>query len=85
MLSIAVVNLFHEAANKASNWTGGSDGLTVISPNPLLGLFAFDWNFRPFANKDAVVSYQSSKDGLYDKVVMRKDLTWSDGTPSSGA
>ena len=45
------------------------------------GLFSFDWNFSPFASKDSVVSWQSSKDGLYDKVVMRDDLTWSDGKP----
>jgi branched-chain amino acid transport system permease protein len=42
VLSIAVVNLFHEAANKASAWTGGSDGLSSIAPEPLLGLFQFD-------------------------------------------
>jgi len=45
------------------------------------GLFSFDWNFNPFASKDTVVSWQSSKDGLYDKVVLRDDLTWSDGHP----
>ena len=45
------------------------------------GLFGFDWNFRPFGSKDAVVSWQTSKDGMYDKVVMRDDLLWSDGTP----
>jgi peptide/nickel transport system substrate-binding protein len=68
----------------------------VKSTNPLLssstteqdissltgfGLFSFDWNFKPFASKDAVVSWQTSKDQLYDKVVMRKDLVWSDGKP----
>ena len=45
------------------------------------GLFSFDWNFKPFAVSDTVVSWQSSKDKLYDKVVLRDDLTWSDGTP----
>ena len=45
------------------------------------GLFSFDWNFRPFAAKDAVVSWQTSKDRMMDKVVMRRDLTWSDGRP----
>ncbi len=45
------------------------------------GLFSFDGNFVPFASKDAVVTWQTSKDGLYDKVVMRKDLFWSDGKP----
>ncbi|PRD44611.1 branched-chain amino acid ABC transporter permease [Phyllobacterium phragmitis] len=42
VLSIAIIHLFHEAANKASSWTGGSDGLSGIAPDPLLGLFAFD-------------------------------------------
>lgn len=54
-----------------------SDVLGLIG----MGLFSFDWNFEAFASKDTVVSWQSSKDGLYDKVVMRDDLTWSDGHP----
>lgn len=45
------------------------------------GLFSFDWNFIPFAVSDTVVSWQTSKDKLYDKVVLRDDLTWSDGVP----
>ena len=45
------------------------------------GLFGFDWNFSPFAAKESVVSWQTSADGLYDKVIMRADFTWSDGTP----
>ncbi|MCA9267270.1 MAG: peptide ABC transporter substrate-binding protein, partial [Planctomycetales bacterium] len=45
------------------------------------GLFSFDWNFTPFAATDSVVSWQTSKDGMYDKVVMRDDLLWSDGEP----
>lgn len=68
----------------------------VKSTNPLLasstiefdvggligfGLFSFDWLMRPFAASDAVVSWQSSKDRMYDKVVLRDDLTWSDGKP----
>ena len=46
-----------------------------------MGLFSFDRDFQPFASADTVVSWQSSKDRLYDKVVMRDDLTWSDGRP----
>ncbi len=42
VLSIAVVHLAHEAANKASDWTGGSDGLGGVTPAPLFGLFPFD-------------------------------------------
>ncbi|QND54604.1 branched-chain amino acid ABC transporter permease (plasmid) [Phyllobacterium sp. 628] len=42
VLSIAVIHLFHEAANKASTYTGGSDGLSGIAPDPVFGLFEFD-------------------------------------------
>lgn len=42
VLSISLVYLSHEFANKASSWTGGSDGLSGISPDPLLGYFEFD-------------------------------------------
>lgn len=42
VLSIAIVQLFHEGANKASAYTGGSDGLAGLNPSPLFGLFAFD-------------------------------------------
>ena len=45
------------------------------------GLFAFDWDFNLFGAADTVVSWDSSVDGLYDRVVMRDDLVWSDGTP----
>jgi len=31
-----------EVANKARDWTGGSDGLSGIDPAPVLGLFRFD-------------------------------------------
>ncbi len=42
VLSIALIHLFHEFANKASSWTGGSDGLSGISADPILGYFEFD-------------------------------------------
>jgi branched-chain amino acid transport system permease protein len=42
VLSIAMVQLFHEAANKASSYTGGSDGLAGLMPSPLFGIFEFD-------------------------------------------
>jgi branched-chain amino acid transport system permease protein len=42
VLSIALGELAHEAANKASALTGGSDGLSGIAPAPLFGLFRFD-------------------------------------------
>ncbi|MCU4178683.1 branched-chain amino acid ABC transporter permease [Bosea sp. BH3] len=42
VLSIALVQLLHEAANKASWLTGGSDGLSGMAPAPLFGVFEFD-------------------------------------------
>lgn len=54
-----------------------SDVLGMIG----MGLFSFDAKFNAFASADTVTSWQTSKDRLYDKVVMRKDLTWSDGKP----
>jgi branched-chain amino acid transport system permease protein len=42
VLSIAIVQLFHEAANKASTYTGGSDGLAGLVVGPLFGIFEFD-------------------------------------------
>jgi branched-chain amino acid transport system permease protein len=42
VLSIAIVQLFHEAANKASAYTGGSDGLAGLMLSPLFGMFEFD-------------------------------------------
>ena len=46
-----------------------------------IGFFGFDWEMTPFASIDTVVSWQTSEDNKYDKIVMRDDLTWSDGTP----
>ncbi|CAH1651873.1 MULTISPECIES: branched-chain amino acid ABC transporter permease [unclassified Chelatococcus] len=49
VLSIAIVQLAHEAANKLSAWTGGSDGLSGIVPAPVFGLFRFDlWGRTAF-------------------------------------
>ncbi|TWT96710.1 Oligopeptide-binding protein AppA precursor [Botrimarina colliarenosi] len=45
------------------------------------GMFTFDWNFNPCASADTVASWQTSKDRMLDKVVLRDDLTWSDGKP----
>ncbi|HVW38891.1 MAG TPA: ABC transporter substrate-binding protein, partial [Pirellulales bacterium] len=59
----------------SSVWEADIEQLTA------LGLFAFDWNLDFFADKDAVASWQSSKDRTMDKVVLRDDLTWSDGQP----
>jgi peptide/nickel transport system substrate-binding protein len=71
-------------------------GGDIKSTNPLLasstyefevnsltgfGIFAFDEDFTPFASADAAVSWKTSEDGLYDVVILRDDLLWSDGTP----
>ncbi|PWK63720.1 branched-chain amino acid ABC transporter permease [Aminobacter sp. AP02] len=57
VLSIAVVHLFHEAANKASAYTGGSDGLSGISPDPIFGMFAFDlWGRTAYGFAVALVA-----------------------------
>ena len=45
------------------------------------GLFSYDRDLEPFANAETVVHWQTSADGLSDKVVMRDDLVWSDGRP----
>ncbi|MBU6221446.1 MAG: peptide-binding protein [Planctomycetes bacterium] len=45
------------------------------------GLFSFDRRLEPFASSETVASWQTSTDGLYDKVVLRDDLVWSDGKP----
>jgi peptide/nickel transport system substrate-binding protein len=45
------------------------------------GLFSFDRRLEPFASAETVRAWQTSADGLYDKVVLRDDLVWSDGRP----
>jgi len=45
------------------------------------GLFSFDDQFNPFAATDSVVSWQTSSGLMFDKVVLRDDLVWSDGKP----
>ncbi len=45
------------------------------------GLFGFDWTLEKYASADTVISWQTSEDRLVDKIIMRDDLTWSDGTP----
>ncbi len=71
-------------------------GADVKSTNPLMisstaefdvaglmgfGLFGFDWTFSPHGSEDSLKSWETSKNGLYDKVILRDDLVWSDGTP----
>jgi branched-chain amino acid transport system permease protein len=42
MVTLGVAMLLYEFANKASELTGGADGLQGIKMSPLLGLFKFD-------------------------------------------
>jgi len=42
MVTLAVGFVVHEAANRASSITGGTDGLSGVVISPLLGVFAFD-------------------------------------------
>lgn len=46
-----------------------------------LSLFSFDWNLIPFGAAEHLTSWESSADRMMDKVVLRDDLVWSDGTP----
>lgn len=42
MLTLAITSICYEIANKATDWTGGADGLSGISMNALFGRFKFD-------------------------------------------
>lgn len=46
-----------------------------------LSVLTIDWNLAPFGASEVIVSWQTSKDRLVDKFVLRDDLTWSDGKP----
>lgn len=45
------------------------------------GIFGFDRGFNPFALADVASSWKTSEDRKVDLVVLRDDLTWSDGKP----
>jgi len=59
----------------SSQYEGWITNLTGI------GFFSFDRRMDPFAPSEYVVSWETSKDKMYDKLVIRDDLVWSDGTP----
>lgn len=42
MLTLAITSVCFEVANKATDWTGGADGLGGIAMKPIIGLFKFD-------------------------------------------
>lgn len=45
------------------------------------GTTLFDEDFNLYGNPEMIESWQSSKNRMYDKFVLRDDLTWSDGEP----
>jgi len=42
MLTLAITSTLLVIANKASDWTGGADGLSGVTVAPILGMFKFD-------------------------------------------
>ena len=42
MLTLAITAILLEIANKATQLTGGADGLSGVQVSPILGLFKFD-------------------------------------------
>ena len=42
MLTIALLQVFHEGANRVDWLTGGDDGLSGVTPTSIFGAFAFD-------------------------------------------
>lgn len=67
---------------KSTNPLLGSS-MTEFDITSLMGLslFSFNAKFEPFAAAETVVNWQVSEDRMADKVIMRDDLVWSDGTP----
>jgi peptide/nickel transport system substrate-binding protein len=45
------------------------------------GPFGFDWDLVPLADRDAVAEWSTSEDRMMDRLVLRDDITWSDGAP----
>lgn len=84
-----------EGVNYDSTWVRHVSG-DLKSSNPLLKssitefefvaltalqLLAYDQDINYFASKAFVRSWQTSKDGMMDKIVLRDDMLWSDGKP----
>jgi peptide/nickel transport system substrate-binding protein len=82
-----------KAVNFDASWVRHVGG-DLKSTNPLLissvtefeyqaltafGYMGTDIDLNNFAPSDTVVSWQTSKDRLIDKIVLRNDLFWSDG------
>jgi peptide/nickel transport system substrate-binding protein len=76
---------FNRCVNFDLNSTNPILGSTTIEAELAqltgLNLFSFDQQFKPFGAAEAIVSWDSSQDHMYDKIVLRDDLVWSDGKP----
>jgi peptide/nickel transport system substrate-binding protein len=46
-----------------------------------MGILTYDKDMKFFAPQETIVSWQTSKDALQDKFVLRDDIVWSDGKP----
>ncbi|MEZ6044751.1 MAG: peptide-binding protein [Planctomycetaceae bacterium] len=78
----AVIQRHVSADMKSTNPLMGSSAIEFeVIGQTSFGLFSFDWDFNPFASSATVKSWQSSDDRMFDKVVIRDDLVWTDGTP----
>jgi peptide/nickel transport system substrate-binding protein len=73
----------HTVADLKSSNPLLASSVTEQEFNSLTGaeFFSFDQTMEFFATSESIVSWQTSKDHLMDKVVIRDDLIWSDGTP----
>ena len=75
---------FHTSADKTSfnqfffNSSTDQDIWNYLQPNLLIN---HPKTMEYFGNSDVIVSWESSADNMIDKIVMRDDLVWSDGTP----
>jgi len=52
-----------------------------VLPLVYAGLFGFDSNLVPLAGAETVSEWSTSEDRMMDRVVLRDDITWSDGKP----
>ncbi len=43
--------------------------------------FTIDWKMTPMGDSETAVEWSTSEDRMMDKVVLRRDITWSDGVP----
>ena len=54
---------------------------TVINSILYAGPMGYDRHLQPLADAEVVTAWERSADGLMDRVVLRDDITWTDGKP----